>query len=311
MARRHTSPPLEPQGRTAYQAQLPGQVATTRPTTRALAQQASAQRKRAVADLLASSGDTTGARWERRDAATLEEQAAAVLRDPEMTPTPGSGERAAYAYPDEADRSAGLSLRDTLRHPTMTAAQAALERAKLSMDLGCLELAEDLAQTIQASNAAERMLSHQLAAVHHHAMHLLLASQRCGTQQQAESIEACRLSNASARLLTVFQEGLTTLARLRSGGTQRIVVQHISMNGGQAVIAADMSTGGSPTVGDTRKNGGTTPCDERLTPPGAPHAAGPKPAKRRRVSKPPCGATGAVACTAPPVPARPEATSTP
>jgi hypothetical protein len=112
--------------------------------------------------------------------------------------------------------------------------------------------------------------------------------------------------------MSSFNEAALTLQKLRHGGKQVVVVQHVHVSdGGQAVIAGDMTTGGSPPVGGPPENGGTTPCDERSTPLGAPPAAAPRPAKRRSVSKRPCVANGVAACTAGPVPVVPEATSTP
>jgi hypothetical protein len=54
-----------------------------------------------------------------------------------------------------------------------------------------------------------------------------------------------RLSNASARMIQVYQEGLLTLQKLRTGGKQTVVVQHVQVGeGGQAVIAGNMKAGG-------------------------------------------------------------------
>jgi hypothetical protein len=54
-----------------------------------------------------------------------------------------------------------------------------------------------------------------------------------------------RLSNASARMIQVYQEGPLTLQKLRTGGKQTVVVQHVQVGeGGQAVIAGNMKAGG-------------------------------------------------------------------
>lgn len=58
-----------------------------------------------------------------------------------------------------------------------------------------------------------------------------------------------RLTNAAARLMTVYQDGLVTIQRLRSGGNQTVTVQHVQVNdGGQAVIG-NVSPGGKPAGG--------------------------------------------------------------
>lgn len=52
-----------------------------------------------------------------------------------------------------------------------------------------------------------------------------------------DRVEACRCINAAARLMSVFQDGLLTLQRLRIGGNQTVTVQHVTVaSGGQAVI---------------------------------------------------------------------------
>ena len=52
-----------------------------------------------------------------------------------------------------------------------------------------------------------------------------------------------RLSNAAARMMRIFQEGLLTLQKIRTGGKQTVVVQHVQVSeGGQAVIAGSMAS---------------------------------------------------------------------
>ena len=47
-----------------------------------------------------------------------------------------------------------------------------------------------------------------------------------------------RLAGAASRLMMAYQQGLVTLDRLRAGGKQTIIVQHVQVNeGGQAVVA--------------------------------------------------------------------------
>ena len=51
-------------------------------------------------------------------------------------------------------------------------------------------------------------------------------------------VEMARLSNASARMMQIYQESLLVLQKLRTGGKQTVVVQHVQVSeGGQAVIA--------------------------------------------------------------------------
>ena len=55
------------------------------------------------------------------------------------------------------------------------------------------------------------------------------------------NVRVTRLAGAASRLMMAFQQGMVTLDRLRSGGRQHIVVQHVQVNdGGQAVVAGKM-----------------------------------------------------------------------
>ena len=170
---------------------------------------------------------------------------------------------------------------DTLQTPDLVKATASLERLRLLGDIGCVELAQDVAETIQPRNSLERLLAGQLASAHLASLKLLTLGldyvARTTQWKQADALEACRLVNASARLMSVFQEGLQTLAKLRTGGKQTVVVQHVYVtDGGQAVVAGDLTTGGARAVGGVCENGGTTPCTATSKPHGRPRAVEPK-----------------------------------
>jgi len=79
-----------------------------------------------------------------------------------------------------------------------------------------------------------------MAAIHRAAMKLIARS----LDMHEEPIEMARLSNAAARAMQVYQEGILTLQKLRTGGKQTVVVQHVQVSeGGQAVIAGSMAPG--------------------------------------------------------------------
>jgi hypothetical protein len=76
------------------------------------------------------------------------------------------------------------------------------------------------------------------------------------------NVRATRLAGAASRLLTAFQQGMVTLDRIRAGGKQTIVVQHVQVNdGGQAVVAGKMQAG--------KKGGGRDVASSGVSPPGA------------------------------------------
>jgi hypothetical protein len=55
--------------------------------------------------------------------------------------------------------------------------------------------------------------------------------------QRETMVEVARLSNAAGRLMQTYQQGAVALTKIRGGGAQTIVLQHVQVNDGQAVIA--------------------------------------------------------------------------
>jgi hypothetical protein len=54
------------------------------------------------------------------------------------------------------------------------------------------------------------------------------------------------MAGAAARMMKTFQRGALTLERLRNGGRQTVVVQHVAVgDGGQAVVAGAVTQGGN------------------------------------------------------------------
>jgi hypothetical protein len=109
-------------------------------------------------------------------------------------------------------------------------------------------MAVDAANSILARNALEKMLVHQATMAHEMAM-------RFGGRslKERDSVESVRCANASARLMTAYQQSLLTLQRLRTGGNQTVTVQHLNIGqGGQAVIGHVQAGGGN---GGNKPNG--------------------------------------------------------
>jgi hypothetical protein len=101
------------------------------------------------------------------------------------------------------------------------------------------ESAIDAAQSAQAANSLEKMLCHQMAAMHCAAMKLIASSLR----DPLPPVEKVRLSNAAARMMQVYQDAFLALQKIRSGGRQTLVVQHVQVtDGGQAVIAGNVKS---------------------------------------------------------------------
>jgi len=153
--------------------------------------------------------------------------------------------------PDDLVQACGEAIRpnfrlphmvDTLQEPNMIGVVASEHRLDLAACVGSrvAESALDAAQSAQAGNSLEKMLCHQLAAAHRAAMKLLDDS----LNSSLPPVEMARLSNGSARMMQIYQEGLLTLLKLRTGGKQTVVVQHVQVTeGGQAVITGSVTSG--------------------------------------------------------------------
>jgi hypothetical protein len=225
----------------------------------AIKAQAIARRKRAYA-AQQEARDPITARWERLEADELDAKAAHVLDPCNNVTTPLAVGRGGelIVEPAEASALAARPLIDTARDsPDMVAAQASLTRIELAIDANVLALTVDLADTMQAGNSLERMLAGQLAALHMLAMKnaataasfALKAADPHGVtptaQRQIANVEAARSTNAAARASEAFQHGMLTLDRLRNGGRQNVVVQHVNVrDGGHAVVAGAVQDGG-------------------------------------------------------------------
>jgi hypothetical protein len=73
----------------------------------------------------------------------------------------------------------------------------------------------------------------------------------------AVNVDACRLPGAVGRLMNSYQSGMLALERVRSGGKQHVVVQHIHQHvqvreGGQAVVAGQVKAEGRRRAGRGR-----------------------------------------------------------
>ena len=217
----------------------------------AVKMQLQAQKHRQVADHLQAEGDIVGPHCERAEAKRLEQEAELIL-DPVLNcgtgpTTVGNGGEIATGTP------AMSRFVNTVRErPDMLTVDASRQRMELADKLNILPLSLDVASTIQAENSLEKMLAHQMAAAHTMAMEqqaeareLMQRFKRTGYVHQHLSVEAGRCMNASARMMDTFQHGLLTIQKLRSGGQQTVVVQHVNVgDGGRAMVAGEVKVRG-------------------------------------------------------------------
>jgi NADH dehydrogenase/NADH:ubiquinone oxidoreductase subunit G len=158
-----------------------------------------------------------------------------------------------------------VTLKNTVSDPHYVTADASRDRVQLALDTGALELALDLADTVQAENSLEKMLVHQLAANHRSVMKLSAQLNRCVEDmnqpyrpeaQERANVQGTRIAGAIARMQGTFQSGMLALQKMRSGGQQtvRVVHQHVTVGeGAQAVVAGEMNTTGKPAGGGARR----------------------------------------------------------
>ena len=206
--------------------------------------------------------DRLGARFEALDALDMDRRADATLDLPPGTVAVGRG---GEALPLDTQDMTAFYLRDTLTDsPDAVAARASLSRLELLEKSGTLALAVDTAETVQLRNSVERMLAHQLASPHVLMMRATAKATSWLSRANPDdsdparaahaSIESARLMNAAARRASAFNDGAATLQRLRSGRTQRVVVQHVNVtDGGQAVVAGGDVAGGRRRRGSNAK----------------------------------------------------------
>lgn len=123
-------------------------------------------------------------------------------------------------------------VRDTLADPGLAALDASRTRGNCLYANDILALGIDVSNTIGAENTAEKLIAHEIALAHKVAFEQANLASKIGDP----AVQLKRL-NVSARMMTVAQQGIATLQKLRTGGKQTVVVQHVHVNqGGQAVI---------------------------------------------------------------------------
>lgn len=185
----------------------------------------------------------------------LDAKAATPLRLGLETDGTGAGGELIIRMPGSPGDAHATHLKNTVADPSMVTASATLDRLRLAEDARALDLALDAAETIAPKNSLEKMLAHQLASAHQLAMRMAglandwAARASPGAMPQgitaAAMMEAQRAANTAARLMGAYQDGMLTLARIRGGGKQTVVVQHVQVNdGGRAVVAGKVGRGG-------------------------------------------------------------------
>ena len=138
----------------------------------------------------------------------------------------------------QADADASMGVNDALKAPNKVELNASIDRMEMLKDINLLDLGLSTAHDVNASNAVQQMLAHQLSAAHKYAMECLKNSELY--KDPTVKVKFC---NLSVRLMEAFSRGALTLQRLQNGNTQNVTVQHVKVEG-QAVITGSLHTGG-------------------------------------------------------------------
>jgi hypothetical protein len=159
------------------------------------------------------------------EARLLEEEAEASLTPLEPLKTALGGE----ILPPQSFGMIGLE--NALKEPDMLDCEVSVERTQLADKAGVFEMAIQTAEDAKAKGSIQKMLTHQMAAAHKHCMRLIAES-----NDQRDPMIKAKLTNTAVRLMDAYAKGALTLQKLQTGASQIVTVQHVSINGGQAVI---------------------------------------------------------------------------
>jgi hypothetical protein len=208
---------------------------------KALSMQSEAKRRRA----LAPEYDPVRRDFELGVALNLEREARELLTPSEVLQTGLGGE-----IIPPAER--GLSgLESVLKEPDLLNLGASEQRAQLLEQTGVLELGIETAQDARADGSVQKMISHQMAALHSRAMTMLAESEIAKIPEI--SIMKAR---AAARMVDAFSRCALTLQRLQTGGGQTIQVQYMQVN---AMVGAGPENMRNPSSHVPVNKGGRPP----------------------------------------------------
>ncbi len=171
------------------------------------------------------------------------------------------------------ENSRAVEFYDTVAAPDYVTVDASRDRLELADKAGALASGLDLADTIGARDSTEKMLAHQMAAVHRTTMTMMqqvnkrleymesgLYMQREMERFQAMNMETCRLAGTVTRMMNTYQQGMQTLQKMRTGGTQRVIVQRMQQvnvqEGAQAIVGNEQKVSPGGGGGGHRKRGG-------------------------------------------------------
>jgi len=125
-------------------------------------------------------------------------------------------------------------FKDTLTDPDLAAVESSYTRGRLLHVNDVVALGLDVSNTAHARNTHEKLLAHQIAVAHKVALEQTAAAAWDTTHDPAMAMKRLQIA---ARMMASSQQGMLTLQKLKTGGSQTVVVQHVTISGNaQAVI---------------------------------------------------------------------------
>jgi hypothetical protein len=130
--------------------------------------------------------------------------------------------------------------------------QLAAAAPKCASETGALNFMLAVVKAVGPKDEIESLLAAQMAAVHVATMHMAARLSNAETVPQRESAE-----RGLNKLVRTFTGQLDTLKRYRSGGEQKVTVEHVHVYpGGQAIVGHVEHSG----EGEPKQKNGSTPC---------------------------------------------------
>lgn len=192
--------------------------------------------------------------WQSIQAKHAKEEAEALLKPPGEVVQYEQANEALHFDPEETEFDLNRAiLLETLKNPDMLSVDASEERMESALKAGVLAPALDAVKTADARDSLSKMLLQHMTAAHFSAMRCFERS----NNDRLPPVELARLLNSAGRLMESYSRGLLTLLRLKTGGKQTVLVQHVHVTGGQTVVAQNIKAGGK------RKSANAKPAEER------------------------------------------------
>ncbi len=185
------------------------------------------KRAKAAGDIDGASRLADESQWHQQAARVMHSRGNHVARSVEIVDTEAVPRKPGY-------------LKDTLADPDIAAIESSETRSRLLEVNNIVALGVDMANTARAANTAEKLIAHEIALAHKIAM-----EQAKLARNECDPVIELRRLQVSARMMEAAQKGVLTLQKLKTGGTQNVVVQHVYVESGGQAVVGNLQSGGS------------------------------------------------------------------